>query len=65
MNIIDRLRSMMGLGSSTEQLGEATMRRSIVTDDGARTATHGDLSKTTENVVSFSKELDAKARSVG
>jgi hypothetical protein len=65
MNIIDRIRSMVGLGSATGNLSDATMRRSIRTDDTARSDLHGDIGTTTENVVSFSKELDAKARSVG
>lgn len=65
MNILDRIRSMIGLGHSTGNLSDATMRRAIRKDDSARSELHGDVAQTTENVVAFSKELDQKARKVG
>lgn len=65
MSIVDRIRSMIGLGSATRNLGDATKRRAIREDDDVRKETHGDLGQTTSNVRSFSRDLDQRAREVG
>lgn len=65
MNFIDRIRSMIGLGAATENLGDATKRRSIRNDDSARADLHGDMDATTKNVQAFSKTLDQEARKIG
>lgn len=65
MSILDRVRSMIGLGHSTGNLSDATMRRAIRKDDSARLELHGDISQTTKNVRSFSSDLDQRAREVG
>lgn len=65
MSILDRVRSMIGLGHSTGNLSDATMRRAIRKDDSARLATHGDLAQTTKNVRAFSTDLDQRAKEVG
>jgi hypothetical protein len=65
MNFLSRIRAMMGLGSATDNLGEATRRRSIRQDDAARAELHGDIDKTTSNVTAFSAELDRRARKIG
>lgn len=65
MNILDRIRSMIGVGAASENLSDAVRRREIGQQDQSRHDRHGDLDTTTLNATAFAHELDSRAKKIG